>query len=439
MVGSYEESILRGRMSTAPSRPVDFTAQIGVLGKGSCKPHCPPHRTVTFPAVYYCWSAGQGRRPVSDEPSPYVGQIDLNSTSLGEFVQDRDAKVQSESRTLHRPAHDLGNDNGESSTKSGKRLKRRRAAPAVEPPGGSYRIPEQGRLQIVIKNPNKTAIKVFLVPYDLTGMEPGTKTFVRQRFLSAGSMTEKPSAPKPGTRLSGQFDLNHRGALRYLIHLNICCPSARRFYLYQQIRVVFANRVSDNKEDLRMEMQTPDPRFSVWKPASLSQQPSSAGAKLIAEKAFRRRSSGAGYGIDIATPWSAEKFNSGTTYPFFADSAPPVPPIPFNLPQRAPTARERNGSFTEPMDIDSSRPTTSSDLHSPQQHALAYDGQMHGSNLLQGNSSPSSREYEKLDRGDGRNGGFYGRPETPEPGEGLLARSLKSLVVEQDMLPNPEA
>jgi hypothetical protein len=32
-----------------------------------------------------------------------------------------------------------------------------------------------------IKNPNKTAVKLFLLPYDLTRMEPGTKTSIRQR------------------------------------------------------------------------------------------------------------------------------------------------------------------------------------------------------------------------------------------------------------------
>ena len=78
MVGSYEESILRGRMSTAPSKPLDFTAQIGVLGKGSCKPKCPAHVTVPFPAVYYSWGAGNGRSAVNDAPSPYVGHIDLH-------------------------------------------------------------------------------------------------------------------------------------------------------------------------------------------------------------------------------------------------------------------------------------------------------------------------------------------------------------------------
>jgi hypothetical protein len=35
-----------------------------------------------------------------------------------------------------------------------------------------------------IKNPNKTAVKLFLLPYDLTRMEPGTKSSIRQRCFS---------------------------------------------------------------------------------------------------------------------------------------------------------------------------------------------------------------------------------------------------------------
>jgi hypothetical protein len=81
MVGSYEESILRGRMSTTPSRPLDFVAKIGVLGKGQCKSNlkCPPHVAVPFPAVFYSYNTGNGR--ISDnEPSPYVGLIDLENS-----------------------------------------------------------------------------------------------------------------------------------------------------------------------------------------------------------------------------------------------------------------------------------------------------------------------------------------------------------------------
>ncbi len=59
MVGSYEESILRGRMSTTPSKPLDFVAQIGVLGLGKCKPslRCPAHVTLPFPAVFYSYES----------------------------------------------------------------------------------------------------------------------------------------------------------------------------------------------------------------------------------------------------------------------------------------------------------------------------------------------------------------------------------------------
>ncbi|KAF2401748.1 hypothetical protein EJ06DRAFT_528900, partial [Trichodelitschia bisporula] len=64
LVGSYEESILRGRMSTIPSRPLNFLAQIGVLARGKCRPslRCPPHVTVPFPAVFYSYPG------ISDQP-----------------------------------------------------------------------------------------------------------------------------------------------------------------------------------------------------------------------------------------------------------------------------------------------------------------------------------------------------------------------------------
>src|SRR5204863_8845212 len=129
------------------------------------------------------------------------------------------------------------------------------------PPGGSYRIPQKGQLQIVIKNPNKTAVKLFLVPYDLKDMEPGTKTFIRQRSYSTGPVIEMPiaSSPSSGPGVSQKSPLkldnaNDRPTLRYLIHLHICCPSRGRYYLYKSIRVVFANRVPDGKEKLINEI-----------------------------------------------------------------------------------------------------------------------------------------------------------------------------------------
>ena len=430
MVGSYEESILRGRMSTAPSRPVDFTAQIGVLGRGNCKPKCPAHVTVPFPAVYYNWAAGNGRSPINDEPSPYVGHIDLQHT-LSKVASRGSVEGRADSPTIDReeqhltPGSEMNNNLGPRSETE--RPRKRKRAPAVAPPNGSYRIPEQGQLQIIIKNPNKTAVKLFLVPYDLTGMEPGTKTFVRQRLYSASPNLGKPLASISTLKIS-PFEKKEKPTLRYLIHVNICSPCKGRFYLYQHIRVVFANRVPDNKEQLSTEIQVPEPRYSIWKPSSMSRQPSSAGAKLTAEKAFRRRSSGFDFGDKVSSPWTSKSLGGGSAFPFFGDeAAPPVPPIPFHLPTKMEAQQSDNDhNESDAMDIDTSRPTTASGLKSPQHKRL-----MQNAESFRSNSSQGSSDYEKLSRGDCGYGGVFGCPSTPEPGEGLLARRLKNLGVQR--------
>ncbi|KAL2171994.1 hypothetical protein VTG60DRAFT_731 [Thermothelomyces hinnuleus] len=311
MVGSYEESILRGRMSTTPSKPLEFTAQIGVLGLGKCKPslRCPAHVSLPFSAVFYNYPSTHsvGSKP-EDGPSPYVGQIDLeNGLPNPEEEQRAKRKMQSryqdpkgaaeEPPLSHDGSAELSEGEGGSRAARSKRPSR---TPRT-PPGGSYRIPEKGQLQIIIKNQNKTAVKLFLVPYDLAGMEPGTKTFIRQRSYSAGPILEG-EGPKDGPDLGPE-----RPILRYLIHLHICCPSKGRFYLYKSIRVVFANRVPDGKEKLRNEVTYPDPRFTPYKPTRVMHPPVGTGhaaggpplggispgaAALAAERAFRRRSAG---------------------------------------------------------------------------------------------------------------------------------------------------
>lgn len=225
MVGSYEESILRGRMSTTPSKPFDFIAQVGVLGYGKCKPslQCPRHVTVSFPAVFYSYASSGPA--LDDQPSPYVGLIDVEHSF---------------------PAYG-----------------------SKGPPGGCYRIPRQGQLQIILKNPNKTAVKLFLVPYDLGDMQPGQKTFIRQRSYSTGSVMDMPLADpeKCGKEIP---------TLRYLIHLHICCTGRGRYFLYKSIRVVFANRVPDGKERLRNEVTYPEPKYAPYKPSRESSGPSAA-------------------------------------------------------------------------------------------------------------------------------------------------------------------
>jgi hypothetical protein len=187
LVGSYEESILNGRMSTLPSKPITFHAQIGVLGHGPCKPslRCPPHVTLVFPSFFY-------ELEDSDLPTPYVGTIDLEGGLTGE------------------------------------RFKRK---------PGYYRLPPQGQIQIVIKNPNKTAVKLFLIPYDLCDMPAGTKTFLRQKSFGLPE------------------DQEEGGKLRYAIHLQVCCSEKNHLYLFKHIRVVFSNRASSEK--LRVVCEDP--------------------------------------------------------------------------------------------------------------------------------------------------------------------------------------
>lgn len=284
MVGSFEESILRGRMSTNPSQPLDFVAQIGVLGKGSCPSNlrCPPHVTIPFPAVFYTYGSGNGRIP-GNLPSPYVGLVDIqNSLTSAEaplgIKQNRGSAVSKDNHDNVCYAKRTELESTRVESRKREKIRRRLTCPKV-PPGGSYRIPQQGQIQIVIKNPNKTAVKLFLVPYDLSDMEPGHKTFIRQRSYSAGPVIDMPlssrenlGTDRPEASLSTSDEPTERPVLRYLIHLHICCPAIGRFYLYKSIRVVFANRVLDGKEKLRNEIQLPEPRYSLYKPSREHQQ-----------------------------------------------------------------------------------------------------------------------------------------------------------------------
>jgi hypothetical protein len=206
-VGSYEESILNGRMSTTPSKPVPFIAQIGVLSLHASTPtrlRCPPHLSVPFPAFFYSVQD-------YDSPSPYVGQLDIPAAVAAKRVSSPNSKL---------------------------------AKPA---PVEGYRIPQKGQLQIIIKNPNKTAIKLFLIPYDLEDMPPSTKTFIRQKSYSDD-------------------------ILRYAVHIQICSPCRDKYFIFGSVRVVFANRVPDANERLRVENLYPDEllggeaggRWSTW-------------------------------------------------------------------------------------------------------------------------------------------------------------------------------
>lgn len=430
MVGSYEESILRGRMSTTPSKPLDFLAQIGVLGLGKCKAalRCPPHVTVPFPAVFYSYeTTTHGRMSrSSDEPSPYVGQIDLENNLPHQPSREKRRKraaagnttrgIESRDGSLERSGQQ-SND-----TRKTSKSQRRSLSPRA-PVGGSYRIPEKGQLQIIIKNPNKTAVKLFLIPYDLAGMEPGTKTFIRQRSYSVGPIIDIPTA---------KSSASDRPVLRYLVHLHICSPSKGRFYLYKSIRIVFANRVPDGKEKLRNEISLPEPRFSAYKPGREHPLtgPSNTGANVAAEIAQRRRS--AGFSLSHANQYhedfhtllkTPERTTSITNFnPIYGYEASPTQPIPFQFEKRSQVSENNDNAIPlhSPSSSRSSRPTTTS---SQSDNAMSWD-----------NNTAISENYNKLKKGEAGYGGFAFSEHSSgkNVGEGLLARKLKDLGVQHE-------
>ncbi|KAK3688543.1 hypothetical protein B0T22DRAFT_380010 [Podospora appendiculata] len=422
MVGSYEESILRGRMSTTPSKPLDFMAQIGVLGIGfNCKPklRCPSHVTIPFSAVFYSYaSTSHGRSKVEDGPSPYVGQIDLeNGLSNPDEGARHRRKLQTRNPERQAAEEEYAADVSDGEARKAVKLKRRSRSPKA-PLGGRYRIPEKGQLQIIIKNQNKTAVKLFLVPYDLAGMEPGTKTFIRQRCYSAGPII----ADIPKTSESDQAD---RPILRYLLHLHICCPSKGRYYLYKSIRVVFANRVPDGKEKLRNEITYPEPRFTPYKPTRTTHP--NPGATLAAEQAFRRRSHGFSFvqqpppfDLPPSLPMASTKFS-------FDDSRSnaPVKPVPFGLLTQTLKGGSSKDTAQEPSPGSSSQPVVA-------WPAAAAGDTMNGVEMT-GPSGPVmlGTKYDKLSKGDvGYGGNAFSPPLTnghPGVAEGLLSQRLRSL------------
>ncbi|KAI1747545.1 hypothetical protein F4782DRAFT_520728 [Xylaria castorea] len=436
MVGSYEESILRGRMSTTPSKPLDFLAQIGVLGLGKCKSslRCPPHVTLPFPAVFYSYaSSSHGRSKEDDGPSPYVGHIDLENGLPNQGDEAR-SKRKHQSRAVERRAAgaDVMDTNHTDATLSSwdarqtQRVKRTSGSPRA-PPGGSYRIPEKGQIQIIIKNPNKTAVKLFLVPYDLAGMEPGTKTFIRQRSYSNGPIIDN----MPDLKGNSSAD---RPILRYLVHLHICCLSRGRFYLYKTIRVVFANRVPDGKEKLQNEITLPEPRFTPYKAIRLMQPPSSSsmgpGANLAADAAFRRRSSGLYFGGAARAFDLTEGFvsPSPSSHPFphgLVGDLTPVEPMPFSASASQTRRPPEDGSSVlgtynphSPESSQTSRPTTQASSNLSDWDG--YDGQ--------------TDKYNKLNKGDVGYGGnaFSGLINgNPAVAESLLSQRLRSLGVQK--------
>ncbi|KAJ3154861.1 hypothetical protein HDU86_004566 [Geranomyces michiganensis] len=261
LVGSYEESILSGRMSALPSKPLRFIAELGAMAHGRCPPglRCPPHLVIPFDAFFY--EVGE-----EETVTPYVGSV-----NVGEAAANAERKAKEEAAaaavdtagpgTLVAEGAEVGgvpavkgadvanvatHVNTAMPGRTGKNPNSSGSSRNDEHPSRGYRIPPKGQLQIVIKNPSRTAIKLFLLPYDVRDLPPYGKTLLRQKSY-ASTAAAAPSTTSSTTMTSSTTSPPPPRILRHAVHVPIH-RTKRSVYLGPLVRVVFSSRGADEKE-----------------------------------------------------------------------------------------------------------------------------------------------------------------------------------------------
>ncbi|KAJ3016076.1 UNVERIFIED_CONTAM: hypothetical protein HDU68_012441 [Siphonaria sp. JEL0065] len=271
LIGSYEESILNGRMSSLPSKPLPFIADLGVVALGKCKNSalkCPQGLRFCFDACFYEFGGGSGSNSkVSDwmnsgsgsvkwggefeGVSPYVGNVDVEGLSGMVWTG--------------------GDEDAGETCENGAAVKEDEEEGFRKKWIGGWRVPPKGQLQIIIKNSAGTAVKVFLIPYDFRDMPPNTKTFIRQKIYVVKHSTATTSVVSiPSTTPVSSLRRNSlststtptKDRLRDAIHVHFQCTSRKRIYVTRQVRVVFGHKGLESDEKCRVLTEGPkDPKY----------------------------------------------------------------------------------------------------------------------------------------------------------------------------------
>lgn len=205
LLGSYEESLLTGRMSAPSSVPIPFHVRIGVSSTGGCGTTTAVASTKTydqiatdFEAVFYDHDLQE--TGLLGRGSPYAGTVDLRAFYTQRFT--RSGKTRGV----------LG-----------------------------YRVPERGKLQVVISNAERTAIELFLVDYDLSkvlGPKGKGRTFIRNKTFLCPVSTEGTTNSEAD---SDPIKVG-KGRLVQAIHLPVAGLGKGRYYLFGEIKLTFQSK-----------------------------------------------------------------------------------------------------------------------------------------------------------------------------------------------------
>ncbi|RSH91075.1 hypothetical protein EHS25_010251 [Saitozyma podzolica] len=215
-----------------------FTLVLGAVGKGRTCPHdlrCPPHIQIPFSATYYDLEHASARGTSTSSPgrgavqTPWTATIDLESHYF-------DAYATSPVMTASASTFQLG---GTRTTRRTWAI-RHTQSPRPTPPYPGYRVAPVGQLQLLVKSPS-SAVKVFLVPYDLRDLPVGGRLLARERTwvetapappTPADASTNAQSTPSalPASTASTSPPLTpcsppvaRRESLRYALQLQFIC------------------------------------------------------------------------------------------------------------------------------------------------------------------------------------------------------------------------